>query len=301
MSVHGTIRRYCLILEKLERKQKSSFRDIQDYLYDHGFEISARTIQRDIDHLRVEFGIEIRYERGRGRYSIDEENSLEADVFIRFLRMATMSELFTKSLRESKDALQYISFEAQEALRGVTHLKHLLFAIKQHRMVSFVHESFFTSAKKQVSIAPYMLREYQNRWYVVGTYENSSTPYVFGIDRIYDLKMSDKVFKPDEAITPHELFRHVIGLTLRPNKIEDVVLSFTPQQGKYVKALPWHPSQEIVADNDKEFRVRLRVAVNYELEQKILTHTDAVQVISPKELAHTIRDKLLGALRKYEN
>ena len=289
--MHGTIRRYCLILEKLERKQKSSFRNIQDYLYDHGFEISARTIQRNIDHLRVEFGIEIRYEQGRDRYSIDEENSLDADVFIRFLRMVTMSELFTESLRESKDALQYISFEAQEALRGVTHLKHLLFAIKQHRMVSL----------KQVSIAPYMLKEYQNRWYVVGTYENSSIPYTFGIDRIYDLEVSDKVFKSDKAINSRELFRHVIGLTLRPKKIEDVVLSFTPQQRKYVKALPWHPSQEIVADNDKEFRVRLRVAVNYELEQKILTNTDAVQVISPKELAHTIRDKLLVALRKYEN
>jgi len=63
MSKHGTIRRYTLIIEKIKRGQHPSFGDIKDYLYEHGFEVGDRTIQRDIEQIRYEFALEISYDR----------------------------------------------------------------------------------------------------------------------------------------------------------------------------------------------------------------------------------------------
>jgi len=57
MSFQGKLKRYLLILERLQRP--SSFSELHDHLYEHGFELSQRTLQRDINGLRDEFGIEV--------------------------------------------------------------------------------------------------------------------------------------------------------------------------------------------------------------------------------------------------
>ena len=57
MSRQGTIRRYTLIIEKINRNQYPSFTEIQDYLDDFGFSISKRTLERDIAAIRNEFGL----------------------------------------------------------------------------------------------------------------------------------------------------------------------------------------------------------------------------------------------------
>src|SRR5690606_39093181 len=103
MSKHGTIRRYTLIIEKMKRGQFPSFQDIKTYLHDHGFEIGDRTIQRDIEQIRFEFGIEIKYDRTGNGYFIDYENSLNVESFFRFLEIVNTAELLTESLHESRD------------------------------------------------------------------------------------------------------------------------------------------------------------------------------------------------------
>ena len=104
MSKHGSIRRYTLIIEKIGRNQFPSFKVIKDYLFDHGFEVSARTIQRDIEQIRYEFGIEIKYDRNWKGYFIDTETSINTDSFLRFLEIVNTAELLTESLKESKNS-----------------------------------------------------------------------------------------------------------------------------------------------------------------------------------------------------
>lgn len=95
MSKHGTIRRYTLEIEKIRRGQFPSFQEIKDYLFEHGFEIGARTIQRDIEQIRFEFGIEIKYDRDKNGYYIDYVNSLNIESFFRFLEIVNTAELLT--------------------------------------------------------------------------------------------------------------------------------------------------------------------------------------------------------------
>ncbi len=120
MSKHGTIRRYGLIIEMTSRNLYPTFRRIQELLFDQGFEISDRTIQRDIEQIRNEFGIEIAYDHQRGGYYIDRDKSLDIEKFLRFLEIVNTAELLTESLKESKHALEYIDLSRRERCGAVS-------------------------------------------------------------------------------------------------------------------------------------------------------------------------------------
>jgi len=300
MSQHGIIRRYMLEIEKIQQGSHPSFENIKDYLFEHGFEVSKRTIQRDIDQIRFEFGVEIRYNRLRNGYFIDYENSINVDSFLRFLEIVNTAELLTESLTESKEALKYISFDTGGGLKGIENLRLLLRAIKDRQKISFNHFNFHTNKQRKYLLEPYLLKEYQNRWYVVGIIGDSEDFRTFGIDRIEDLKIIPETFKVNPRLNPAEMFERTIGLVYSIGTPQKVVLSFTPTQGRYIKTLPLHASQEILVDNEKECRISLYVIPNYELNQEILKHGNAVKVIEPKWLADEIKGILKDALNNYK-
>jgi len=299
MSKHGTIRRYTLIIEKLRRNQYPSFDEIKRHLFDVGFEISNRTIQRDIEQIRYEFSIEIMYDRFKNGYYIDYENSINIESFFKFLEIVNTAELLAESLSESKDALKHILFENQGNLQGLEHLKTLLQAIKEKRLISFSHYNFSTEKTKHFTIAPYLLREYQDRWYIVGFNKKLKDVRVFGIDRITDLKIKDKIFNPDKNIDAINLFENIIGVRYSDAKAEKVILSFTHTQGKYIKSLPMHSSQRVLIDNDDELRIELEIIPNYEFMQKVLMHNHSVKILEPKWLVKDIKEMLKQTLDNY--
>ena len=299
MSRQGTIRRYTLIIEKINRNQFPSFKEIQDYLFDLGFEVSKRTIERDIEAIRNEFGMEITFNRHKEGYFIDSEKSIQIDSFLRFLEIVNTAELLTESLSESKNTLEYISFDKGGGLMGIELLKPLLKAIKEHRKVNILHFNFQTEKRKKYTIKPYLLKEYQNRWYLVGVVSGINEIRTFGLDRIAELKVSVDIFEIDKKIHVSQIFDDVIGLVFDSSEKEKVILSFTPSQGHYIKSLPLHKSQRILIDNEQECRIELNVIPNYELTQHILMHHSFVKVIEPLWLANHIKEFLTDALKQY--
>lgn len=299
MSKHGTIRRYTLEIEKIRRGQFPSFQLIKDYLFEHGFEISDRTIQRDFEQIRFEFGIEIVYHRDKDGYYIDYENSFNIESFFRFLEIVNTAELLTESLLESKDSLKHISFDTGGGLKGIENLKSLLKAIKDNRKISFTHFNFHTEKSRKYTLKPYLLKEYQNRWYIVGILGGLNEFRTFGIDRIENLVVKPETFTPNKTQDPIESFNQTIGLVYSEHPVQTIILSFTPTQGKYIKTLPLHSSQKVLVDNQKECRISLHVAPNYELIQQIMKHGNTVKVVEPEWLANEIKENLKRALEKY--
>lgn len=300
MPTHSTIKRYTLIIEKIGRNLYPSFEVIRDYLFDHDFDISARTLQRDIEQIRFEFGVEVKYDRTRNGYYIDTETGFGTDSFLRFLEIVNTAELLTESLRESKDSLHYISFDSHGSLRGIDNLKPLLFAIKNRRRVTFLHENFETGKQRTYSVRPYLLKEYQNRWYLVGIIEGSKAYRTFGIDRILNLEVLKVTFKTETKINPVELFENTIGISYSGNELEEVILSFTPLQAKYVLSLPLHQSQEIISKNKNEVQIRLKIIPNFEFIQRILMLGENVKVLHPTWLVDEIKKSLSNAIKNYK-
>jgi predicted DNA-binding transcriptional regulator YafY len=91
-----------------------------------------------------------------------------------------------------------------------------------------------------------------------------------------------------------------IGLVYNEKKIEKIILSFEPKQGKYIKSLPLHKSQKILIENEDELRIEIKVFPNFELIQRILMQGNRVKVIEPKSLAEKIKNELKEALDNYK-
>jgi len=300
MSKHGAIRRYSLIIEKIANKQYPSFSVIKDFLFDHGFEISDRTIQRDIEQIRFDFGLEIKYDKANRGYFIDEEETYGVEGFIRFLEIANTADLLSETLMDGKEALNYIDFESAGELKGLKFLKQLLHALKNNRIINFSYKRFDADKENTYQMQPYLLKEYQSRWYIIGMINNYNDFRTFGIDRIFSLAVKEDTFKRNPALTPKSLFRNTIGLTDAPDGYEEVILSFTAFQGNYIKTLPWHHTQQILTDNEQELRIKLNIVPNFEFKQKVLMHGENVTVIQPQWFANEIKQSLQNTLKKYK-
>lgn len=299
MSQQGVIKRYTLIIEKANSGQYPSFREILEYLHEHGHEISDRTLQRDMEQIRNEFGVELQYKNSRNGYEIDYSKSVNVEEFFRFLEIVNTASLLSETLAESKNSLENISFGSFGGMKGTENLKPLLQAIKERQKVSFTHFNFHKEKERKYTLKPYLIREYQNRWYVIGVVAGFSDLRTFGVDRIENLELKAETFQPDENINPKELFDNIIGVIYSMGEKEKVVLSFTPKQGKYVKTLPLHRTQQILVDNQQELRIALNIIPNFEFIQQILLHGDTVKVIEPGWLVEEIKGRLSRALEQY--
>jgi predicted DNA-binding transcriptional regulator YafY len=300
MSRQGTLKRYALIIDKISNSGSPSFEEIREHLFEYGFEISTRTIQRDIEQIRTEMGLEITYDRQLKGYSIDSSSSINIDSIFRLLDISTMVEIMTDNLKQFRDLMDFISFESSASLRGIENLQTLYSAIRFRRQISFGYASFESEIRREFKINPYLLKEYQSRWYLIGTYADGVDFRTFGLDRMSNLKSTDELFTPLLDADPNHLFSHVIGLTYSSSQIEEIILSVTPQQAKYMKSLPIHSSQKVFFESADEVRISFKLIPNFELKQQILMLGPSVKVLKPSWFADEIKQDLVDTLKKYD-
>ena len=147
------------------------------------------------------------------------------------------------------------------------------------------------------TLKPYFLKQYQNRWYVIGETEKGFR--TFGIDRIENIIIGTKKFKPktEEA---KDKFSNVIGLNYVDHKMETIKLSFHISQKPYLVSLPLHSSQkEFNPLKDLTFDIELRIHPNFEFRQQILKHGSLVKVLEPQWLAKEIKEEHKKAFESY--
>ena len=295
MSAQGRIKRYQLILEKLRYNSYPSFEDIRDSLHEQGFEISKRTLQRDIDAIRNEFSVSILFDRSRGGYVIDKDDSPGYGKLMKLIRLQNETLMLQQSLR---DEHEYLSFEHQDEWSNIKWIEPLLDAIKHRKIVELAHFTFMRDQSLTRSVEPYLLKEYQNRWYLLALTEEGEVRS-YGLDRITNVLVTTRTFIPRRDFDAQTYYAHVIGLNHDGGACEEVILSTDPYNAKYMKSLKWHISQELVSETEQEVVFRMYVQPNFELIQKILSYGSRMKVLAPKRLVADIKNELKKTLKGY--
>lgn len=295
MSFQSKLKRYLLILEKM--RSHPTFAQLAAHLHDHDLEVSERTVQRDIEQIRIDLGLEIMYDRNSNTYMLSDEDD-EHERLLPLLERAVLGEMLGGDGHAIRDASPFVSMERRGTLQGLRHWAQLLRAIQERRWVKIEYKRYQVDIVKEHRLRPALLKEYHGRWYVIGLCEGKKDPVAFGLDRIQELHVMSKKFATLE-VDVMDAYEYVIGVDRSAREPVRVTLRFTPEQGKYIKSLPLHSSQHIIRDDAKAVEVVLVVALNYELRQELLGMGDTVKVLEPASLAKEIKEKHMKAAKQY--
>lgn len=292
MSAQAIIRRYKRIIDILESGQHPSMEDIMEYTERIGLKASKRTIERDFEAIRNDFNIEIEYNKIKRGYFINKEESLSIDNFLRLLELVETAHIFQENLKESKKTLSYIDFEYEGIASGVEFLQDVLQAIRTHHIIQFNHKSYQTGKTQSYTVKPYLIKEYQGRWYVIGEVKDRSEFRTFGMDRIDTLEILTDTFTPKKNTNLKERFHDVVGLTYSVGKLQKIILAVKNSQIPYLNSVPLHSSQRIIEEKENETFIELLLKPNYEFLQRIFMQMDTVRVIEPISLEKEIKARL---------
>lgn len=288
-----------LIMQRL-RKSPASFQEIADELLaqsefqNYNFEISQRTFQRDIQDIASIFDVEIAYDKSDRVYRIKSEpQSKEND------RICEAIDVFNV-LNFSENISNCILFDNQKP-KGTGYLYGILHAIKNNVTIRFTHQKYWDDDVTIRTVEPYAIKEFRNRWYVLAKDMKDNRIKTFGLDRISDLDISRTKFIFPADIKINEYFKHSFGV-IRDDDfgIEDIVISYTPFQGKYVKSLPLHESQQILVDNETECRISLKLYITHDFVMELLSLGDSIKIIQPQRLINEIKEIHQNALNQYK-
>lgn len=292
--------RYLLILYKLKgRSRYVETMELIHYLENQmsyrGFkgEISQRTIQRDIQDILDIFKVEIKHKKGYGYYIAERDE----DPQFRYEELLMDFDLLT-SLDPECHSRGYIIPEHHRPT-GSDNLPQIISAIKDHREIYFDY-TLFRHNNEVISpiVKPYFIKESLGLWYLVGVdYQNKLK--IYAIDRISKLQVLDKEFKRDKRIDPDKLFKDSFGIWDNPDSpVEEIELSYSELDGKFLKHNPLHSSQTILKDTAEEFRIRLRLKITNDFVMALLSRSKSLTVIKPESLRAEIKDIYARALER---
>lgn len=201
---------------------------------------------------------------------------------------------------QNEDIQNSVQFEWAPKAGGAEYLQELYRAISERIEIQIEYHSFQREESKSYVLQPHLLKEYRNRWYIIGYSEKRGHYITFALDRIESLALGDNFFKRQADFNANRFFKHSFGITaVHDSPIHDVVLRFDNKVAQYVKSQALHRSQQIIEEKADHILVKYELMLSYELEQAILGYGEEVQVIEPLELRERIIERIKAMGKNY--
>lgn len=323
--------RYRIIDTELRKGKPLKSKRLADICSDKlGTDIAVRTIQNDIKDMNEDSSLElfanIQYDKSKRAYFYSSDtpmifpsiclNDEEVNALLFYSKALghyqnynifnNISVAIDKVLENSNipASLRNIFknrpiFETEKNIniRGSEHIKTFLSALLECKKIEFDYVKFDGTVSSRI-LTPQLLKEDKQMWYIIGILEGKDTSSTFALDRINNLKLLEEYYTPID-FDSETYFKYSFGITVPEDNPVKVILSFSPKQAHYLRALKIHETQEVIDDNEKEFKILIMVKPSYEFYAKILSYGSDVKVLSPKEVVEYIKREIQKSFRQY--
>lgn len=307
MKTSAKFKEYIWLVNTISRARRISFSDLQakwlETEMSEGIELARSTFNRHKDAIEDIFGIYIDCDRKDGyRYFIGNAEVLEEDTVQNWM----LSTLSVNNVLSESLALQHRILLEQVPSEG-GHLQQMLAAMKRNVFVDISYQRYGLSAPRQYHFAPYCLKLFKQRWYVLGCFhpgertEEDDQCSLFSFDRILEIRPTDEKFVMDEDFDAKAYFDECFGaLVSDGTKPEEVVLRAYQYERFNLRDLPLHHSQTLLQWTDEyaDFRLFLRPTMDF--RSHLLSRGAFLKVVSPRWLADAIQEMHLSAARIYD-
>ena len=337
-----------VLLDKLlaDRYHSYSIQDMTDTLnrelpgYGQRNGVSKRCVEKDLEYLEKNFPVPVELER----YTV-EAHSMTSDRIYRkrCLRYADPTfSIFKDKLSEEEKGLlaaalstigsfdgldtfgwlndfsrrlglveqEPIIHISQNLLGDKTLMAEAFTAIRAKSVIRITYRKFNDSRKGKVILSPYLLKEYNRRWYIVGAAHDTGKVLNFALDRVVNIEiMPGYEYRPaPDDLT--ERYEDIIGITYNENSpLHEILFWVSDISAPYIRTKPLHGSQkELKRKRLEEVRNRhglppggaffsIECRENFELIRELTGFID-LKVLEPQPIVDAVKERVR---RLYEN
>lgn len=211
-----------------------------------------------------------------------------------------------------KGMRQIVSF-TKNPLENTTLFAELFTAISQKQVIELHYHTF---ADKEHSLNlllhPYLLKEYNRRWYLFGIADNDDKMLNFSLDRIDAVKPMPAMRYKEYDGQLDEWFDDIIGVTRYEDRPIQRILFWVSDKSKdYVGTKPLHDSQiHYRGQEEEKFRLQhpqlqggayfsIDCIENYELLRELTSFGENLIVLSPDSIRDKIVERISAMSEKY--
>lgn len=316
------------IIDKLIRSKRviASRQRILDELDNELISISDSQLSKDIDYMKTHKQAPIKFDKAKGGYvyteadySFEHNAITDDDKWVLDFANATMNAFGNSNLVIHFDGLvnklvtgssqqksnlphgaDFIAVEKNTSAEGYQYLYNLYQNIIERKVVSVEYQPFGRTAKKY-TLSPYLLKQYRNRWYVIGYIHEKEKTLVFALDRIKELTHLKAKYFTDTQFNAAEYFKYSFGVThnynLQPEKVR---FWFNAINKEYILSQPLHHSQQVIEHTNEFAIIEINVIITWELKAMIMGYGSGIKVLAPESLQQSIATELKAAASLYE-
>lgn len=283
---------------------------------------SRETILGDIRFMRQSWNAPIIYDRIRKSYTYadpgysvfnhplnrEDIESLQFALevirqFRGFRKLEGIEDIITKLqhmiLMVEPEDHPIVQFEHSLNELGLRWLDILFGFIMNKSVVQITYKPFLEESRV-IRMSPYLLKEYNNRWFLLGLDHSIQKLQIYSLDRIQQVDKFLERFIPNKVLDPSTYFNDLIGVTRYEGRRKlNIHFQVEKNASSYVRTKPIHESQSLLQEGDDHDLYVITVIPNVELESRFLSYGDGLTVISPPGFSQRMRDRVASMYENY--
>lgn len=298
-------KKYMWILEQLYSSGGITFKELAEEwkrssLNDRQTALAKRTFDDYRRAVEETFGVNIICDASRGyQYRIDNTRSLSKD---RIKQWLLSSFAVNNVLQDSRRLAERIVYE--DIPSGNDYLLDVVKAMQNDKMIRVTYNNFFEKSEQHLLIAPYCVKVFRQRWYVVGKARGQKTIWRWVLDRFLSMEIAEQKFRLPKDFFADLYFHDAFGVIVDEEEcpVETIRLKAysANHRDDYLRHLPLHSSQREV-ERQKDYTIfELRLRPAYDFCQELLSYGEEVEVLSPQYVRDYIAERLLQAAKRYK-
>ena len=222
--------------------------------------------------------------------------------------------------KESIDTRKIISFSSNDYLEGKDYLG-VLFALIANKKVVDVDYAPFGEDIRTIRLYPYLLKQYNDRWYLIGT-PLADKKFSYRKDFFVNLPLDRmEAIHPVEGVSYidcdeffEERYEDIVGITyIESAPLTPIILAVKDSYTGYVDTKPLHGSQAKFSPVEQEqlhtkYRsftgytfYGLELKPNREFFNMIYRNGDNILLVSPKTIREKMEEELENSLKKLKS
>jgi len=213
-----------------------------------------------------------------------------------------VNKLEDKIYSEQHQQAPVIDFEKNDLLTGIEWLDILYKAVVNKTSLLLTYQSFKARQPADVIFFPYLLKEYRNRWFILGMKKKGKEIITFALDRIQNIiPQEQELYVQHKNFEPQTYFNDIIGVTRNYAEKPTTVLFWASSfHAPYIKTKPIHASQKIVEEVKGGTHFSIEVIPNFEMERELIGFGEGIKILSPNNIVRQVKRKVRLMAALYE-